>query len=333
MSDVRLSIDEAQRLIVGALTRSRTSEENAGAVARALVAAELAGQAGHGLRRVEAYSAQALAGKVDGFATPEITRVRPAAFRVDAATGFAFPAFEAIANPLADAAREQGLAMAGIFRSHHCGAAGTLVEGYAEDGMIALLFANTPAALASWGGARPVLGTNPIAFAAPIAGAAPLVVDAALSAVARGKVMAANQKGEAIPEGWAFDAEGKPTTDAGEALKGTLAPLGGAKGVALAMMVELLAGGLTGANFSYQTTSFFDDKGAPPGVGQLLMLIDADAIEPGAAERFAAFAETFTSDSDARLPGRRRQALRETLTADGIPAPQSLIDAIEAVGR
>ena len=152
-------------------------------MARALVAAELAGQAGHGFRRMPSYTGQALAGKVDGFATPVAEQIRPGALAVDAMHGFAYPAVDLALDWLPGAARAQGIAMAGIRRSNHCGVAGVIVERLAEAGMVALLFANAPASIAPWGGKVPLYGTDPIAFAAPLPGAAPVVVDIALSKV------------------------------------------------------------------------------------------------------------------------------------------------------
>src|SRR5690606_6671779 len=251
MRGVRLSPAEVPALIKDALVRSRTSEPNAASVASALVEAELAGQSGHGLRRVAAYAAQARAGKVDGFAIPSVEKPRPAVLAVDAANGFAFPALDLAFEPLSECARTQGIALAGFRRSHHCGVAGVIVERYARAGLVALMFANSPAAMAPWGSNRPLFGTNPIAFAAPLGGKDPVVVDVSLSRVARGKIMAAAQKGTPIPEDWAFDAAGRPTTDPKAALAGTMAPLGDAKGTALALMVELLSAGLTGANYAY----------------------------------------------------------------------------------
>ena len=152
------------------------------------------------------------------------------------------------------------------------------VERLAQAGMVALFFANAPAAMAPWGGKRALFGTDPIAFACPLPDHAPIVVDMSLSKVARGHILAAIQKGEPIPEGWALDADGKPTTDAKAALAGTMVPLGDAKGTALALMVELLAAGLTGANFAHEASSFLDAEGPPPGTGQLIIAIDASAF-------------------------------------------------------
>ena len=112
-----------------------------------------------------------------------------------------------------------------------------------------------------------MFGTNPIAFACPLPGRAPIVVDLSLSKVARGNILAAKQKGETIPEGWALDADGKPTTDPEAALAGTMVPLGDAKGTALALMVELLAAGLTGANFAAEARPFSMPRARRPAPG------------------------------------------------------------------
>jgi len=333
MSEVRLSPAEVHALIKDALVRSRTSEPNAASVASALVEAELAGQSGHGLRRVAAYAAQARAGKVDGFAIPSVEKPRPAVLAVDAANGFAFPALDLAFEPLSECARTQGIALAGFRRSHHCGVAGVIVERYARAGLVALMFANSPAAMAPWGSNRPLFGTNPIAFAAPLGGKDPVVVDVSLSRVARGKIMAAAQKGTPIPEGWAFDTAGRPTTDPKAALAGTMAPLGDAKGTALALMVELLSAGLTGANYAYEASSFFDDKGDPPGVGQTIICIDPAAFGGSAiVERFAAMAELVAGAPGARLPGQRRHTLKAKLLEEGIAVEQALLDQIRAIG-
>ena len=183
-------------------------------------------------------------------------------------------------------------------------------SGWRKPGMVALIFANAPAAMAPWGGTRAVFGTDPIAFACPLPDRAPIVVDLSLSKVARGNILTAIQKGESIPEGWALDMHGKPTTDAKAALAGTMVPLGDAKGTALALMVELLAAGLTGANFAGEASSFLDAEGPPPGTGQLIIAIDASAFG-NALPRFAALAESIEEQQGARLPGARRQASRK----------------------
>ena len=331
-SETRLSPDAILTLISGALERSRTSPDNARSVAKALLSAELSGQSGHGLRRVGSYAAQAACGKVDGFATPVLTSDRPGAALVDAAHGFAYPALDLALDWLPDTAARQGIAMAGIARSHHCGVAGAIVEALAEKQLVGLLFANTPAAMAPWGAKKALFGTNPIAFAAPVPGSDPITVDISLSKVARGKIMAARQKGDPIPEGWALDADGNPTTDPEAAISGTMAPLGDAKGTVLALMVELLSAGLTGAHYSYEQSSFLNAEGPPPGSGQMLIAIDPAAFGDGALTRFAVMAEALDELDGARVPGHRRQVLKREYEADGVPVDTALIADIEAIG-
>ena len=193
---------------------------------------------------------------------------------IDAAHGFAYPAIDLAVAELPALAAELGIATASIRRSNHCGETGLPCEALARKGLVALLFANTPGAMAPWGGREPVFGTNPIAFAAPLQGREPAVVDLALSKVARGPIAAAKQRGESIPEGWALDAEGNATTDADKALQGSMIPLGDAKGAALAFMVEVLAACLPGANLAFEASSFLDGNGPPPATGQLLLAID-----------------------------------------------------------
>ncbi len=325
-----LTLAQAEALVAGALVRNRTSEANAACVARALVAAEADGLKGHGLSRVPTYAAQAKIGKVDGFATPTVDHRRTGAAVVDAANGFAFPAIDAALGLLPEMARAVGVACAAIHRSHHCGAAGHPVERLAEHGLVSMMFANTPAAIAPWGGAKAVFGTNPIAFACPLPGRPPVVVDLALSKVARGNILAAKQKGEPIPPGWALDAAGQPTTDADAALAGTMLPLGDAKGTALVLMVELLAAGLTGANFAADASSFLDDQGPPPGTGQLILAFDPAAFG-GTGAHLARLIEAIEAQAGARLPGSRRLTARRQAASTGLQLADALLKQIEAL--
>ncbi len=328
-----LTADELEARVTRVFEMAKTSAENAQAVAEALVQAEIDGQKGHGLSRVESYAAQARAGKVDGFATPALHSEHPSGFMIDAAHGFAYPAINLAIAHLPSAAKKNGVAAAGIRRSHHCGAIGRHVERLAEQGLVAFAFTNTPDAMAPWGGTKRLYGTNPIAFAAPQRDAAPVVIDLALSQVARGKILTASQKGEPIPEGWATDKQGRPTTDANEALAGTLLPIGGAKGAALAFMVEVLSVALTGANFAFEATSFFDDKGDPPGVGQFLIALDPAAFAGRETflDRMALICGLIDDDPGTRLPGSRRLALREAARTKGVLVDQAMLDKLDAM--
>ncbi len=304
MTDVALSLAEAQDLVVSIMEHHQTSVENALHVAKALVAAEMDGQRGHGLSRVPSYSAQSASGKVDGKAIPIVVGRKSAAVRIDAANGFAYPAFDLAISELTTIARGAGIAAATVFRSHHFGQAGYHAERLAERGLVALVFGNSPQAIAPWGGNRGVFGTNPIAFAAPRIDDVPLLIDLSLSKVARGKVMVAQQLGEPIPEGWALDESGHSTTDPNAALNGTMLPMGGAKGAALVLMVEIMAAGLSGANFGYEATSFFTAEGPPPGVGQLVLAFDPTFFSGGGLSvRLEELLSEIVAQDNVRLPG------------------------------
>jgi (2R)-3-sulfolactate dehydrogenase (NADP+) len=330
---VRLSLAEAEALALEALLASRTSAGNAAPTARALVAAEADGQGGHGLSRVPSYALQSRAGKVNGFATPRVEQVAGAALRVDGGFGFAYPAIDAAIEALAPLAREQGIAVAAMHRSHHFGQAGAHAERLAERGLVALVLGNSPKAMAFWGGHKAMLGTNPLAFAAPLpGGAAPLVIDLALSVAARGKIVAAEKAGKPIPAGWAVDADGNPTTDPKAALAGTLLPIGGAKGGALALMIEIFAAAITGSAFGWEASSFFDDKGGPPNMGHVLIAIDAGRLSAGAFDaRMAALLGAMAAEPGARLPGTRRLTNRTRAAADGVAIPPALLAEIRAL--
>ncbi|MFD1343016.1 Ldh family oxidoreductase [Litorisediminicola beolgyonensis] len=325
----RMNVQDAEALVWQALIGAGVNEENAASVARALVAAEIDGQAGHGFSRVAAYAAQARSGKVDGTARPEVAQIAPGTLIVDAKEGFAYPAIDLTIEALAETAAAQGIALAGIRRSHHCGQLGAHVERLAERGLVALMVGNSPKAMAPWGGGQAVFGTNPIAFSAPRDGNPPMVIDLSLSKVARGKIMAAAKAGTPIPEGWALDADGQPTTDAEAALKGTMIPAGDAKGAALALMVEILSAPLIGANASSEASSFFEAEGPSPGVGQTLI-----AFKPLASDfapRLEALFSEIVAQEGARLPGGGKAAARARAAAEGIEIPDHLLSEIRAL--
>lgn len=326
-----LSLGEAGKLARAALVASDVSAAAAASTARALVLAEIDGQGGHGLSRIPSYAGQARAGKVKGHAEPEITSVKPGVFRVDAGHGFAYPAFDLALPELVARTRMLGIAVAGIHRSHHFGVAGHHCERLAEEGLIGFVYGNSPKAMAPWGAKAAVIGTNPIAFAAPAPGGA-LVIDMAMSTVARGKVLAAREVGEPIPEGWALDVHGEPTTDAVAALAGTMAPVGGAKGAALALMVEVMSACLAGAALGAEATSLFDNAGGPPNLGQVLLAVDPDAVSDNAFDdRIADLAAIYDDLEGARFPGARRFAAREKAAEEGLWIKARLLEQIREI--
>ena len=330
MSDtVHLTLADVAALTRRVLVASGTAERNAASVTASVVAAEADGIHSHGLARLPTYAEHVRCGKVDGRAAAVVTRPRPGAVAVDAACGFAHPAIDAALPDLVSAARGCGVAAMTVRNSYNCGVVGYHVERMASEGLLALAFVNGPAAIAPWGGRRGMFGTDPIAIAAPRAGGAPLVIDQSSSVIAKSEVMVHAQKGEPIPSGWAFDAQGEPTTDAAAALKGTMAPAGGRKGANLALLIELMAAGLSGANFGYQASSFGGNEGGPPGTGQCFLAFDTHAFHEGFDERAEALFAAILEQEGTRLPGERRLAARARTSSQGVTIARTLHEKLE----
>jgi (2R)-3-sulfolactate dehydrogenase (NADP+) len=309
---VQISEKEAWDLAFNALVKNNTTEDNAKEVADALISAEFDGQSGHGLSRIPSYVEQLTSGKVNGNEAPSILSTKGSVIRIDANNGFAYPAISLALKEITSSCKKFGIAAASISRSHHFGQAGRHVEILAENGLIGLMFGNTPQAIPPWGGTKALFGTNPIAFSTPRDNEPPIVIDMSLSKVARGKVMVANQQNEKIPEGWAIDSDGKPTTDPKKALAGAMLPIGDAKGSALALMVEILAAGLTGSNFGFEASSFLNAEGDAPGVGQLIIAIDPSFFSGDAfSERTETIVDSILEQPSTRLPGNKRLEKRK----------------------
>lgn len=323
----RLPLDDARSLAAAALERAGANSRMAAATAAALVAAEAEGQSGHGLSRIAQYAAFLRNGRADGAAEPAIVAQRGGAVLVDARHGLAYPALALAMEEVAARAASHGIAFAGITNSHHSGAMGLPVAALARRGLVALAFTNSPAAMPVPGGRRALMGTNPVAAAFPRRGADPLVIDMALSEVARGKIMVAAKEGRPIPEGWALDAEGKPTTDARAALSGAMLAMGGTKGALLALVVELLCVALTGAAFGFEADSFFEEDGNRPRLGQAILAVDPGALAGQGVylDRIEALLAAMQADPDVRLPGSRRAALAARAATEGIEVPVALL--------
>jgi len=319
MEKITKSPGEIQKIVLNALIVNGASPENASCVARALLAAEIDGQAGHGISRVSSYIDQLKCGKVDGTAIAEIDRPKPSFCRINAKGGFAYPAVDLLIKEIVPIVHEHGIAIGTIFNSHHFGQAGYHVERIAEQGLIALIFSNSPKAMAPWGGKKSVFGTNPIAFGSPRSNDPPLIIDLSLSVVARGKIQSALSRSSSIPEGWARDSNGQPTINPNEALKGTMEPVGGAKGAALALMVEILAAALTGGNFSFEASSFFDKENGPPSIGHSVIVIDPMAIAgPDFLARIEILLSEIGNQEGVRIPGSKRLRNRRYAEQHGL---------------
>jgi (2R)-3-sulfolactate dehydrogenase (NADP+) len=325
-----MTLEQARRAVAETLRAAGANEAMASATARALVLAEAQGLGSHGLGRVVQYATHLRNGRVNGNAMPTLRREKGAAALIDAHEGLAFAACEMAVSEAIARARDFGIAIAGVTDSHHCGVVVDHLRAAADAGMVGLGFANSPAAMPAAGGRHPIFGTNPVAAVFPRRGALPLMIDLSLSEVARGKVMVAAKQGKPIPPGWAVDRDGQPTTDAQAALEGSMLPIGAAsspKGAMLALVVELLVTALIGAQFGFEASSFFEDAGNRPRIGQAFIVIDPGALAGSASylDRVEVLVTEMLRDDGVRLPGARREDLRRRAEAEGIEVPDALL--------
>lgn len=323
-SSVRYTPEMAREFAFQAAIAAGAGEAAARSLANATVAAELCGRPSVGFAHLPDYLDGFATGRIAGRAEPEINFPTPAAIRVDAKGGIAQLGFDRAFDSLLSRAALYGLTLFTQQNSYTAGELGYYTRRLAEAGLVALAASNGPALLTAGAGRKPVYGTNPMAFAAPTGNAPPLVIDQASSATAFVNVRRAAEIEEAIPAGWAVDADGKPTTDARQAIKGALLAFGGARGANIALMVEVLAAGLTGANWSLDAPSFAEGTDSP-GIGLFLIALSPALLAPDFSTRLASQVERLTA-SGIHIPGR-------TPIADEIELPQALVDAIKEHGK
>ncbi len=333
-----LTRQEALALALQALQAAGAATAMAASTARAVVTADMQGIGSHGLSRIPQYASQLRVGRVDGRAVPTLMSGTGASVLVDAGDGLAFPACELAVAEAMQRARRFGIGFAGVTRSHHSGVLINHLAPLCEPGLVGLAFANAPAAMPAAGGRHPVFGTNPIAALFPRRDAAPLEIDLALSEVARGKLMLAQQQGRSIPLGWALDPQGQPTTDPALGMEGSMLPFGSstsAKGALLALMVELLVTTLTGASFSFEASSFFVEEGNRPRLGQAFIVFDPQALagRDTYLERIETVIVEMLRDDGVRLPGERRQRLAEQARQHGFDIADDLHAALVGLAR
>lgn len=307
---VDVALDEIERVTRAALVRHGAAGWVADCVADAVRKAESVGNRICGLYYLESYCSQLETGRVRGDAEPVVTRPRPGVVEVDAKLGFAQPAFARGLPQALEAARECGVASLAVGHAHTCTSLGYFTEQIARAGLIGLGLTNASPIVAPPGGKTRVIGTNPIAFSVPDGqGGIAMQFDQSTTTVALGKITMAKAAGEPIPEGWAVDAEGRPTTDPEAALAGSLVSVGGYKGWGFGLMAELLAAGMTGGVVSRDVTPLKAPDGPPHDLGQYYLVMDPE-VSVVFFERLAQVGAgvALDGDSGARMPGQGKRA-------------------------
>ncbi len=328
---VHLSLEQVNKLALANLVNAGASAEQARAVADTVTAAERDACKSHGLFRIPGFCASLKSGKVTGDAVPVVHDLAPAVVHVDAQNGFAPLALEVGTDALAAKARTQGIAALAVTRSYHFSALWPEIEHLTRHGLVAFAFVSAKRFVAPAGGIEPLYGTNPMAFGWPREDQPAVIFDQASSASARGEIQLHERDGQSIPEGWAIDKSGNPTTNPTEALAGAQLAFGGHKGAAIAMMVELLAGSLIGDVLSFEASDIDKPDGGPSSGGEFMIAIDPGRCGSTTALSHAEtlFAEILQQEGT-RLPSQRRYEARQKTPRDGVTIVQSLHESLQS---
>lgn len=301
-----IKTEQALNHATAMLVAAGVPQKNAELTARAIVTSDVWGNPSHGLMRLPFYLQRITMGGVNPGANLKVISQRGAITSIDGEDGLGHWQVWEAAQLGVSKAKEFGISLVSVKNSSHCGALGVYLYPALDAGQIALIFTNGPAVMPAVGGNAPLLSTSPIASGVP--SKPPMIIDLSTSAVARGKIANAAKAGGTIPEGWAVNAKGEPITDAKEALMGMLAPLGGAKGFALGLMVESLSAGLSGGALSREVPDMFnpDDDTKPQGISHTVITIDPNDLGDSASYNdFNRLAASIT-ETGGRIPGSKR---------------------------
>jgi (2R)-3-sulfolactate dehydrogenase (NADP+) len=319
----RLNLADATDLAARAARAAGASEAAALALARATVSANAHGKGSSGFSHLMDYLTALRAGRIVGDAEPVITSPAPAAIACDAKGGIAQLGFDLAFDDLRRRTETFGLALFAQNGSYTTGELGYYPRRLAEAGLVAFAATSGPALMSVPGAKTPVYCTNPLAFAAPLDDGPPLLIDQASSATAFVELRRYAERGEALPPSWAVDAEGQPTTDPRAALKGALLAFGGARGANIALMVEVMAAGLAGANWALDAPSFLTGDRSP-GTGLTVIAIAPALLAPDFSRRLRIQLDRLAK-LGVHIPGRRAAAAE-------IELPDALVAEIERAG-
>ena len=338
----RISIDDLHRYCVQAMRTCGMRPEDARITADVLVTTDSWGVHTHGTKSLRTYLARVRAGGVDATAVPRVSAQGPGWAMVEARKAMAMVVSHRAMSIAMEKARACGIGYVGVTGSTHFGAAGYYASMAAAQGMIGIAMSNVDTNMNAPGAAGGVIGNNPFAYAVPRGNEHPLMLDMALSTVAAGKVVAALERGEPIPDTWLVDADGKPSTNPADyPTRATLSPLAGYKGYGLALMVEVLAAALTGAAMTREIHSWTQELDTVTGEGHAFIAIDCGAMMPEGvfAGRMRTMTESITGAPRAPgarriwLPGQKEWEKREEALRSGILLPADVVASLRAMGE
>ena len=323
-----LSQKEALELAINTLQKNSATKENALPLALGIIDAENQGIKSHGFHYLPIYCLHLKCKKVKGSANPVLNTISNVSFKVDADNGFAHRAITLGMEKLIPSAKENGISSLAITNSYNCGVLGYHTKNIAKEKLLAIGFTNAPASIAPLGGIKPVVGTNPISIAVYNKDGVNIIIDQSASVVAKSEISVRAKSGEKIPEGWAFGPDGKITTDAATALKGTMAPAGKYKGFGMGLFVEIMSACLTGSNLGIEASSFANDQGGPPGTGQFFIAINPEKYSNTFEDKIEKIIKSIKNQEKARVPGSKRISNYKTNVNNEINIKEELYNKI-----
>lgn len=315
--------------------------EDSKIVADSLIKANLRGVDSHGATRLGIYVKRLQAGVVNPKPDVKVIQESDATLLIDGDDGMGHVVGTRAIQLGIEKAKKNGAVYIGVKKSTHFGTGAYFIEQGIKNDMITFAMSNAPSTMAPWGGIEPFFGTNPYAFGIPAGKNGPVIMDMATSVVARGKIILAEQKGEEIPLGWAIDSKGQPTTNAKEALEGSVLPFGGPKGYGISLMIDVLSGILTGAGFGPYVNNIYGDYDKPQNVGHFFQLIDVSRFIP--IELFKQRMDQMINDiksspkavgvEEIFLPGEIEFAKEAVRLEKGIELPKEVYEDIKNIGE
>ena len=338
---MNFSHESLKQYVSAVLQKVEVPEEDSKITADSLVSANLRGVDSHGVTRLQIYVQRLQSGAINPKPDVKTVQESDSVLVIDGDNGLGQVVGAKAMQLGMPKAKEKGGLYIGVKRSSHFGTGAFFVKQGLEQDLITYAMSNAPSTMAPWGGKEPYFGTNPYAYGIPAGSNKPIILDMATSVVARGKVIMAEKRGETIPEGWAIDKDGKPTTDSKAALEGSVLPFGGPKGYAISLMIDVMSGVLTGAGFGPHINNIYGDFDKSQNVGHFFQLIDVNKFMP--ATEFKSRVDQMINEikSSAKadgveeifLPGEIEEKIEEDRLKNGIPIPQDVYEEIKQVGE
>jgi LDH2 family malate/lactate/ureidoglycolate dehydrogenase len=330
----------ARSFVKDVLIGNGVSPENASVVADCLVQADLRGVDTHGINRIPSYMERVRQGVLDAKASPVLNQLTPVVAQVDGKNGFGFLAAHLGMTTAINMAKDFGIGMVSVKHSNHFGMSAWVVQQAIDAGMMSLVFTNSSPALPVYGGKEKIMGVSPLACGAPAGKSKPFILDMAPSVAARGKIYKAKRRNEKIPLDWALDKDGRPTDDPEKALEGVMLPMGGPKGSALAIMMDVFSGVLSGSAFAGHVTNPYDPS-KPADVGHFLVAIKPDLfidLEQFKARMDYLYQRVVSCERAAGVariyfPGEIEQITQEERSRNGIPYTEAEIASLNEEAR